>query len=366
MQSNRRSFDGLSSCGCRHLCRRAVTLIEVLTVLGVISLLAAILLPAVQSARERARRVQCVDHLRQIGVAIHAHESTHGRLPYTSMLMGEPERPDRSVHSSLLPWLDQSAIADKIDPAVYFLDAPSQPLGKILVREPDEFAANELQATEWYEIAVHHVPVFRCASDGVLASGGNNYRACLGSWPHVLWPEATGPELDQTWNGAWAFARTLTFADFADGTSNTAMFSERVIGDQNGDVYDPFRDYAFHGSPVTPEEAFETCAQVTVDWPEHDSFLGSTWLFGGWRQTWYSHAFPPNATLPDCGGGPISIGGGPGAFTARSFHDGGVNVLFADGRATFVASTVDLTVWRGLGTRAGSRLDPPEAIVSFP
>ena len=353
-----------------RVARRGVTLIEVITAAGVISLLAAILLPAVQSARERARMLQCADNLRQIGLAVLAHESVHGELPQTSMVWGDPAapqspRPCRSVHSSLLPWLDQQQLANRINPDVLFLDEPGKPIEFCAVREPGAFLALPLRETEWDAVARHPVPVFRCPSDPANAPGGNNYRACMGSWPQALPPDPRrSAQPPQAHNGAFVAGRATRFRDFADGTSPTALFSERVIGDFNPDQYDPFRDIAFHRSPMTPEEAEQQCSAVTMDWPGHDSFLGSTWLFGGWRQTWYNHVFPPNHRVPDCGSCAICVGGAHGPYTARSFHPSGVNVLFADGHVESVAAGIDAKVWHALGTRAESRLDPPEPAVA--
>jgi prepilin-type processing-associated H-X9-DG protein len=349
--------------------RGGITLVEVLTALGVISLLAAILLPAVQSVRERARLLQCADNLRQVGVAVHAHESVHGSLPYTSALRHDPAmphaaRPGRSVHASLLPWLDQQNIADELDPTVQYIDLPKDPIDVALVLPPGAAIGELLRDTKWFAIAQHHVPVFRCPADSSRTGGGNNYRACMGSVPHILYPDAMLESYDESILGAWVFDRALKTSAFDDGMSSTALFSERVIGDLDRDHYDPLRDYAFQNPPMAPEEADQFCSAVTADWIAHDSWLGTTWLFGGLRHTWYTHTFPPNSGVPDCGGCGICAGGGTGACTARSFHRSCANVLFADGHVKPVADTIDATVWRALGTRAGSRRDPPEPTIS--
>ncbi|MEX1232361.1 MAG: DUF1559 domain-containing protein [Planctomycetaceae bacterium] len=81
--------------------------------------------------------------------------------------------------------------------------------------------------------------------------------------------------------------------------------------------------------------------------PPHDSYGGSSWLFGGWRHTWYNHIRTPNSPGWDCATG---VGGG-GAVTARSFHFGGVNIVLGDGSGRFVSDSIDLAVWRALASR---------------
>lgn len=101
-------------------------------------------------------------------------------------------------------------------------------------------------------------------------------------------------------------------------------------------------------------EAIDACRRYAVPNPgEHDSYCGFTWLLGGFNHTWYNHILTPNAGVPDCTIGIFLAGGGHGIYTARSFHPGGVHVLFADGAVRFVGDSIDLAVWRGLCTRRG-------------
>jgi prepilin-type processing-associated H-X9-DG protein len=161
--------------------------------------------------------------------------------------------------------------------------------------------------------------------------------------------------------GAFVNGRETKPRDFTDGLSNTALFSERVIGDGLPSVFNSWTDMYY---VVGRRTGFCTAAELTINCRQlgrrnsaHDSLLGLTWLFGGWRQTWYNHAIGPNSRIPDCTANPpTTAGGNSGAYSARSYHDGGVNVALADGSVRFVSEVVNLTVWRALSTRRGGEL----------
>ena len=156
--------------------------------------------------------------------------------------------------------------------------------------------------------------------------------------------------------------RAVSSSSFSDGLSNTALFSERVLGDQNPAGYDPFLDVFATGScPQGTPNLVTHCRQAASPNPPFEySFLGGSWLLGGWSHTWYNHVLTPNSTIPDCGYGPVAVDGGATVMTARSFHDGGVNVAMADGAVRFVATTVDAGIWRAVGTRNGR--EPPSSL----
>ena len=306
---------------------------------------ASLLLPAVQNVRESARRMNCQDNLRQIGLACHAHESTFQVFPYTATYHAwtntnwEISAPP---HRALLPYLDQTNVFNRID----LDDRTISVLGD---GPPVSWGATNRLLLDV------SIPVFVCPSD-TQRPGSVNYRSCMGYGPTVFGPDH-GVRCQESGNAAGAFVhhKSVPAADFLDGLSNTVMFSERVIGDGNRDVYSPFRDVNFN-----PVDRVCTAKQMTDACPNgpvlgHDSFLGWTWLYGGWDHTWYNHIYGPNAVVPDCvsglGGG--TAGGNPGAYTARSFHPGGVNVVLGDASTRFVSENVSLSIWRALSTRRG-------------
>lgn len=206
---------------------------------------------------------------------------------------------------------------------------------------------------EHLELSNLSVPVFGCPSDFV-PKGATSYLANLGISTEVLKPSATIEQISQ--KGAFVNGRVVFAAEFTDGSSNTVLFSERVVGDRRANAYDPFRDFFAIGVNVrgTPGIAKQCQVAATLSPQSEFSFGGGSWMLGGWLNTWYNHVLAPNSTIPDCGFGPCCVDGGPVVVTARSFHAGGVNALMADGSVKFVSNVIDATVWNAIGTRNGT------------
>lgn len=317
--------------------RIGLTIVELMVAMSALSLLAALLLPAVQRTRESSRRGCCLNNLREILHACSAHESARGEFPYSSVTFFDRNRqrhPACSPHERLLPYLDQGAAYAEIDFSDY----------------PIDLAAAPLSSSHNGTLIPITIRVFRCPSDPGLA-GGNNYRACMGFGPGIFTPTQTSTCTDPG-NGAGAFVngRALKAVEFFDGLANTIMFSERVVGSRG--VYRPYCDYRIYlGNICTLTDAVDICGSLVAG--PTDSNGGSTWLFGGWRHTWYNHVLTPNSRIPDCSAGNMIEGGGNGAYTARSYHPGGVNAVSAGGSARFINESIDERVWRALSTRDG-------------
>lgn len=310
--------------------RGAFTLIEALVVISIISVLVGLLLPAVQAAREAARRARCTSNLKQIGLALHAYEAAWGAFPprlisYNLPRFGPAHGVYHSAQVLLLPYLDHVLTYAAINFAV--------PSGRIA----------DLDA--WNATAARQVVgVFLCPSgpntrQGPLAP--NSYRTnnglCDGCVP------------GQRGSGAFVEFGATRLAEFRDGTSNTIAFSEKPIGVAGG-PYVPFRDWLevlINPFNRTVDFWAELCAhQSRAVRPRFDA--GRTWALSGAIYTQFFTALPPNSPIPDCGSG---HGHGIGAFTARSYHPGGVNVLMADGSTRWVAESIQLETWRALGAR---------------
>lgn len=324
-----------SRSNAREILRRGITLPETLIVLAIVSILLALLPPAVQNTREAARRAACLHNLRQLGLAVHNHASQRNdAFPYTAAKgfdsSGSRLLKSVSPHIALMPFLDRSdlatALADDLNPAL----------------------ANVLAI---------QVAGLLCPAD-THRPGATNYRGNLGYGPGVYGP---GPPsisgFEGNTAGAFVHGRTVATAEFIDGLSSTVLFSERILGDGNPKRYTPWADELnFQRHDIrSADTAVVACSEPVPINPSHDSFGGWNWAFGGWNSTWYNHILPPNSPLPDCSAGVDHIAsGGHGIYSARSFHQSGVNTVFADGSARFINQQIDLKIWRAISSRASS------------
>jgi prepilin-type N-terminal cleavage/methylation domain-containing protein len=319
-----------------HSERRAFTLIELLVVIGIVAVLIALLLPAVQSAREAARRLQCVNNLKQIGLALHGYLGDNdvfppaGGVDRTGNATGSGLVPQTaSVHMRLLTHLEQIAVYN----AYNFM------LGDVV--NGQSVAANTTVMTT-------AIPGYLCPSDanpgntGPLVggfdvpvkcvnyaiNGGTNRRNNSGYVNGLAW-----------WlGGHTCLGSRVGLAAVADGTANSAAFSEWIKGGSNLNAPGPGTVFAvpryYNGGP---DADYAACKASTI--PLWD-FKGEYWtLQDTGRGGPYYHVMPPNqrscATGLDFGNTESFIGPG-------SNHKGGANVLLLD--------------WNALGTRAGGEV----------
>jgi prepilin-type N-terminal cleavage/methylation domain-containing protein/prepilin-type processing-associated H-X9-DG protein len=319
--------------------RRGFTLIEVLVVIAVIGLLVSLLLPAVQAAREAARRSQCTNNLKQIGLALHNYESSLGAYPFGVGGGGPPGLlPRWSPQSQLLPYLEQAGLYHSLN----FAGIP-------WLHDTSFGPMNRTSLTT-------RVAGFLCPSDPdrIDERNGmahNSYRGCAGTRPYNLAsdsPDGTGRN-----DGVYWYQSSTRPSDVADGLSGTAFFSERCLG--VSDRPEPLADY------YLVDEAPGSCGAaspaVTPRFTSPFEWSGGRWADGNALYTRYHHILPPNA--PSCLLGGSEDFDSPTLVTATSRHPGGVNVLLGDGSVRFVKSTTEERVWRALGTRAGGEILGP-------
>jgi type II secretory pathway pseudopilin PulG len=327
--------------------RGGFTLVELIVLIAIVTILAALLLSALGRARERSRVVQCTNNLRQMGTALQSFYASRRVYPAAA---NPPNGSWYSVHFLLLEYLGEQPIANQL--------AKDMPKGL----EPN-----------WPDPPLH-VEVFRCPAD-VYRNGANNYRANLGAGAYY-WPPY--PNLIGTYpdGGTGAFtmpprAGQLAYGQtgaFKDGLDYTAAMSERLIGDENPSVFDRRRDYWFAGvtsgstiAHPSTAEARQACESLPAANPPHVSSAGTSWVHAGFHSTWYNHVVAPNARAPDCNLMALPphsnrVTGGQGVFGASSDHAGGVSVLMMGGSTRFVSNTIDLNTWRAIATRDGGEV----------
>ena len=338
--------------GVRTRLRGGFTIVELLVSLAVISLLIALLLPAVQSSRETARRLQCLNHLKQIALATHNFSASRGTFPVYDPNVGGPDPLGRFHYNicplvEILPYIDLGHTYNKIE-------RPDMSCAYGGFSAPGSIPQNVVFLTQT-------IPLYQCPSDRQLP-GSNSYRANLGSGPQGNSWLATSAVVCsdvRNGNGAYDAYQALGPHHFTDGLSNTVMYSERVIGDGDSLTYSPWRDYADadDGLPYcTSEEIRQTCETTASAVTSAASFAGHTWLYASKAHTAYDHILPPNSKIPDCAYVDIPDGD-YSAISARSQHPGIINVARGDGSVTSISENIDLDGWHAIASRAGMETD---------
>lgn len=303
--------------------RKAFTLVELLVVIAIIGVLVALLLPAVQAAREAARRMQCGNNLKQLGLALHNYHDTYKTIPIADV---DGTVNPVSAHARLLPYLEQSPLYALVD-----FNVPYNHVNNVAARNTD-------------------VSVFRCPSDPsrlpTALGGRNNYYWNAGSGIVMYASGATGQPPS---NGIIWHNQTFKFADIIDGLSNTAAFGEKMTGDGSNGLSSPRTDTFQPGTyPATADEAMQQCNAVNVADLSKQGYsnVGGPWLQQYHSTNQYNHVLPPNGR--SCMYPPGRI-----ATTANSQHPGGIQVTLCDGSVRFIANTIDIGIWRGLGSING-------------
>ena len=333
------------------------TLIELLVVIGIMAVLAALLLPAIQSAREAARRASCQNNLRQIGLALHNYHADHNCFPICNtnrfIFKAASDGSDIlvyagsfSIHVRLLPYFEQRNIYNAIN-----FDSGTEPPEIFGGPNPTLAGAELLRINS--TASSRHISAFLCPSDGgPFTEAGNNYRGNAGVGPAGV----ASAEYRDSGNGLFEEIGLTRASYITDGLSHTAAFSERSRGSGSLNRPIPDRDFfAMLGYELSADELLQGC-QVAAR-PGAKAFFvfgGRWWFWVGRERTLYSHTQQPNGRIPDCILPRMTF---PiGMATARSQHPGGANTLMADGSVRFVSETTNLAVWRGLGTRSGGEL----------
>jgi prepilin-type N-terminal cleavage/methylation domain-containing protein len=312
---------------------RGFTLIELLVVITIIAILIALLLPAVQAVRNAARRVQCKNNLKQIGIALHNYLETYSVFPMS--FAADPNSPggEWSIHARLLPFIDQGMVSKQID----LRDAYSSPKNAVA--------------------KTHRVPIFLCPSEvedrARIDSSGTpihypvNYGFNGGTWN--VWDNVTG----QSGNGAFAPNTSMNTASFTDGMTATLAFTEVK-------AFTPYLRDGGNGGAVPP-----ALTGISGLGGSFKTTSGHTeWVDGRIHQTGSTTTYTPNTRVPhlvdgvtydidytSCREDKSCNGPTYAAVTSRSYHVGMVHSLLMDGSTRAISDSVDATTWRNLGSR---------------
>jgi len=352
--------------------RRGFTLIELLVVIAIIGVLIALLLPAVQSAREAARRAQCVNNLKQIGLALHNYLSANGdMMPPENM--DDHWNPNIKIwqqfppNARILPYLEQQVTFNSIN---FTFNSRWGGNNSSQDQTASGGTYGGIQATAFCT----QVKSFICPSDpnpgssGIYLLNGVTSRVGATNYPPNIglgrgynnWVD-NGPFYGcRPWDGQ--IQKTVTIANFVDGTSNTAVFSEWVKGTSRFPDKDGLA-MVYYGPTWYVANSPTSTGTAYLDWimAQQCQNNGTTQNWG-WKGEWwgysptmmYSHTQPPNRRACfNSGGGWSGNDFMQTMVGASSLHPGGVNVLFMDGTVRFVKSTVSYVSWYAIATPNG-------------
>jgi len=288
-------------------------------VIAIIAVLIALLLPAVQQAREAARRSACKNNLKQLGLAMHNYHDVTNRLPIANMASakGGFDVSGYVWQRAILPYIEQSASYNQWNENSNYNDGGSN-----------------------QEICKKVIPLMRCPSDKGVAYYNSipqyNYSVNLGNttnqrheWltiPHSPGPFTVGDQVSPLTTREGVCSR---FSDITDGLSNTMLMGENRQGVNNQDL----RGLTWWG-PACCITAFYTPNNPATD------------RTGGFCPS-------PNPNAPAC----TNVGNSSDVLlTVRSQHTGGAHVLLCDGSVKFVSNNVDANSWRALSTIHGAEV----------
>lgn len=351
-------------------CRLRVgfTLIELLVVIAIIAVLIALLLPAVQMAREAARRTQCSNNLHQWGLAMHNYHAVFNYMP--AERYGAGARPDwHSSKVDLMPYLEQSQLFN----AYNFING-----------DPGwgwTGAAGQADPRANTTVALANLGILLCPSDGLKLSPGEGGQTNYGVTRGGNWQ--TFPLTDGIFRASEE-GYFRGFRDSTDGLSQTAAMSEQLksdawrFGGRTIAQDDPIsRRRRVWNTPTAPiangqgslfndpnwkskvGQIADRCQNLPGTTTPWDQGRGMWWTVGQHvASNGYNHVGPPNS--PSCFDGPLWSAGGSYwgmSASATSLHPGGVNVLMFDGSVRFVNDNINLETWWSLGSARGGLED---------
>jgi prepilin-type N-terminal cleavage/methylation domain-containing protein len=348
--------------------RSAFTLIELLVVIAIIAILVSLLLPAVQAAREAARRTQCKNNLKQLGLALHNYHDVHKVFPSmrggtnsTSPSLTGSNLGSLSGIAMLLPFFDQANLYKDIQVGT---DRDNIPGGSFVRGGP---APSVAEFDPWRAA----IPGLVCPSDLQIQSqtGTSNYRFSIGDYSLDNQTASAALGLDgRQIRGLFGMYTNFGIDDCIDGTSSTLAMGERCrgIGSTLTGNREVVSSYAVLSALVGDLANITTDAEMcrSVIDPVNRQFFdasvtsvsganpGSRWADGQPYFAGFSTVLPPNS--PAC----TVVDGedGWGIWTPTSRHTASAQFVLADGSVHSIANSIDEVVFRALGSKAGREL----------
>jgi prepilin-type N-terminal cleavage/methylation domain-containing protein len=331
--------------------RLAFTLIELLVVIAILAIVIALLVPAVQKVRAAAARTQCLNNLKQLGLALHGYMDANKTLPPNGVYACNGSSVSQvsawSALARILPYVEQDSVYRNIDFSMPYSTQPA--------------------------VTSMRIGLFICPAEindkgsGVDPVYGNknytlSYAVNLGTWGVLTKPGMQG--------GDGAFCSNIGYRPtaFTDGMSNTLAMAEvksytHKLSGSPGTV-----TFAVPPAPpVSVADIYNACNLPGVALAPFDStkFTHQEWVDGKVHETGFTTAFGPNTPVPYASSGVTydvdfvsatesNLGDTYAAVTSRSYHGALVNVLLMDGSARAVNNGISPATWRALGTRAGN------------
>lgn len=358
----------------RYIRRQGFTLVELLVVIAIIGVLASLLLPAIQSAREAARRMQCQSSMRQISIALHTYHDLHKSFPHSTLgpdvIHAARGTGFYSWLAALLPQLEQTGLRNSFDFNVALSD-------RVNYGSADAYLDYSIAATHPNAQPVATiVPLFLCPTEpnsrvvnssiGLTAPG--SYVGNVG-WPKLSYIDGltspamhqngfigmVNPSVEDPWN-----RERMTIESMSDGLSNTMAISERVISyfepvtGTFGGTYVPegtkesMQSFCGGSGPTRSLQGWVTyCGSVSHGDAKYSVNHGKSWA-SGWNfvANHFMAVMPPNKRSCHIYGGEDD---GNNLVTPSSYHVGGVMVVMGDSHVRFIENSIDPMTWWAMG-----------------
>ena len=358
--------------------RRGFTLIELLVVIAIIGVLIALLLPAVQAAREAARRAQCVNNLKQIGLAMHNYHQAINSFPMGASSGMWDAVGDYNVKQNfgplmlMLPFLEKTQNYNAIN-----FNWGCEDSNTVLC-----YLINSTGQTS-------QINSFLCPSDPSAfvpdhnnTTNNNSYYACVGTTTYwglmgnvAPYANLSVTSINMPSTGLFTWQASYGIANCIDGTSNTIAFSEACVGNQNEQplqrliglqgVAIPYTSMLYDGqsAPALTQAVIQLCNQAYQSGSASyvDLQRGENWAHGSMAMNMFNTIVTPNAynrTWTHCG---LNASSRAVLSNADSYHPGGINVVMGDGSVKFIKDTINQATWWALGTKAGGEVISADA-----